>query len=422
MPFYIIEKQEQLNNISHLGDCFIHFITGNDNFHPKLQQTHLIYIHPLNNNKGYIFCINHTESFSLDLESVNSFLFNNTDKLFTLDKKRTMYFYKVWNKLYDINFISPIINNNITEICYDFYYTKYGNINNVNKLIPLSKHYEKYELIYKDVINIINNFNNINTTIYNFNNNELTEAYWKVESNGLYLNKNKFIEYFYNKSNFHGFNINKGKIYTSYFLYTKTSRPSNSFNNINFTSLSKNTGEREAFISENNYLIEFDYSAFHPHLAAKLCGLDIPNSIDIYDWLNMSKQDVFTNLYGGISEENLKHIYFKTIHKWICFQWQTNKYGITTKNRKFNWEKDNIDNMNKMLSYLLQSYETYYSVLTINKINDFLQNKKSKLVLTTFDSFLIDYNIEDGDISDDIQKIMEFPSKFKIGSNFNNLK
>mgnify|MGYP003531578111 FL=1 len=93
-----------------------------------------------------------------------------------------------------------------------------------------------------------------------------------------------------------------------------------------------------------------------------------------------------------------------------------------TKNRNFNWEKDGIDSSGKMLSYLLQSYETYYCVKTITKITEYLKNKKSKLILTTYDSFLIDYNIDDGNIKSDIKTLMEFPSKIKCGKNYNNLE
>lgn len=420
MAFYIIEKQEQLNNLSNLGDCFIHFIGGNDNYHPKLTNLSLIYLHSLNNDKGYILSINHTESFSLNIDSINSFLHNETNKLFCINKKDTMYFYNNFNKLFDINFIQNIKDITYTESCYNYYYNNYFNIYNVNNLIPISKHYEKYNFIFNKVKDIILLYNE-NNSIYKFNNTEHIEAFFHIENNGIKLDKNKYISFFGNKTKYHEFNIKEGNIYPKYNLYTKTSRPSNSFNNINLAALNKDNNERETFICNNDYLYEFDYSAFHPHLAAKLCNIEIPNNQDIYDWLNMSKQDVFHNLYGSIEEKYLEHPYFSKINKWISFTWQINKYGLATKNRYFNWEKDQIENGNKMLSYLLQSYETYYSVLTINKISKYLNNKKSKLILTTYDSFLIDYSLEDGDIKQDIKTIMEFPSKLKIGTNYNNL-
>jgi len=424
VPFYIIEKQDQLDKLPHLGDCFIHFITGNDNFHPKLTCINLIYIRSINEHKGYILCVDHTESFSLDLNNVYSFLWNNTNKLFVLDKKESMYFYNIWDKLYDINFISKVENLPDSNSCYNYFYYNYTNVYNVNRLLPISKHYEKYEQIFLHILPIINKaINNIyfENSIFNFNNNELTEAFWKIENNGIKIAKSEYIKYFGTKLKFPEFNISKGKIYVKYHLYSKTSRPSNIFNNINFAALVKDNGERETFIPEFDYLMEFDYTAFHPHLAAKLCNFELPKNKNLYEWLNIEKSEVFIQLYGGINEENLKHPYFAAISKWMNDIWQKNKYGVATKNRDFNWERDNIDSANKMLSYMLQSYETYYSVLTINKITDYLKNKKSKLILTTYDSFLIDYCKDDGDIKNDIQDIMEFPSKIKWGFNYNNL-
>jgi len=419
VPFYIIEKQDQLNNIPHLGDCFIHFITGNDNFHPKLTNVHLIYIRSINEHKGYMLCIDHTEVFSLELNNIYSFLWNNTNKLFVLDKKESMYFYDIWDKLHDINFISKIENLPNSDACYNYFYYNFPNMSNVNRLLPISKHYEKYENIFNQILPTINK-TPLNS-IYKFNNNELTEAFWKIESNGIKIAKSEYIKYFGTKSKFPEFNISKGKIYVKYYLYSKTSRPSNTFNNINFAALGKDNGERETIIPEFDYLMEFDYISFHPYLAAKLCGFELPKDQNLYELLNMEKSEVFHQLYGGITKENLKHPYFAAISKWMNMVWQKNKYGVTTKNRDFNWERDGIDNANKMLSYILQSYETYYSVLTINKITNYLKNKKSKLILTTYDSFLIDYHKDDGNIKNDIQDIMGFPSKIKWGFNYNNL-
>mgnify|MGYP006316721071 FL=1 len=137
--FYIIEKQEQLNQLPNLGDCFIHFIGNNDNFHPKLQELSLIYIRPLLDHKGYILCINHTESFSLNIENIYSFLHNNTNNLFVLNKKETMYFCDLKDKFKDINFISNI-ELNINNTCYNYFYNKFHNNPVLNNLIPISKH------------------------------------------------------------------------------------------------------------------------------------------------------------------------------------------------------------------------------------------------------------------------------------------
>ena len=88
MAFYVIEKTDQLEKLTHFGDCFIDFISQNNNFHSKISPLSLIYLRPLNDHKGYIFCLNHSESFSLDKEHIINWINNNTQKLFTPDKKR----------------------------------------------------------------------------------------------------------------------------------------------------------------------------------------------------------------------------------------------------------------------------------------------------------------------------------------------
>jgi hypothetical protein len=70
------------------------------------------------------------------------------------------------------------------------------------------------------------------------------------------------------------FNIKDNKIYTQYNLYNFTSRPTNSFNGINFAALNKDNGSREAFIPQNDILFEFDYEAYHPRILAKLIGYE----------------------------------------------------------------------------------------------------------------------------------------------------
>ena len=88
--FYIIERKEQLAKLQDLGDCFINFIPLNNNFHPKLTDISVIYIRPINHKKGWMICIKHNEAFSLDKDEVLNHIFNNTDKIFVLQKKETL--------------------------------------------------------------------------------------------------------------------------------------------------------------------------------------------------------------------------------------------------------------------------------------------------------------------------------------------
>jgi len=40
--FYIIERQDQLQQLGPFNDCFVRFIQQNDNYHPKLSSLSLI--------------------------------------------------------------------------------------------------------------------------------------------------------------------------------------------------------------------------------------------------------------------------------------------------------------------------------------------------------------------------------------------
>ena len=54
--FYIIETSEQLNEFFEIGyeKVFAEPILFNDQVHPALNHISLLYIKPLNNDKGYI--------------------------------------------------------------------------------------------------------------------------------------------------------------------------------------------------------------------------------------------------------------------------------------------------------------------------------------------------------------------------------
>ena len=51
-----------------------------------------------------------------------------------------------------------------------------------------------------------------------------------------------------------------------------------------------------------------------------------------------------------------------------------------------------------------------------------LENYNSKLVLYTYDSFLIDFNIKDGkSLIQDIKNVMKYPVKIQFGANYDDM-
>ena len=81
-------------------------------------------------------------------------------------------------------------------------------------------------------------------------------------------------------------------------------------------------------------------------------------------------------------------------------------------------------NPQQLFNYLIQSYETETNMQIISELNNFLKNQKTKLILYVYDSFLFDFNKEDG--KETLIKIKEiisknYPIKLKIGENYNEL-
>jgi len=424
--FYIIERQDQLEQLGPFKDCFIEFIQFNDAYHPKLNQLSLIYIRDLFDHKGYILCLDHSESFSLDKDTVFNWIEKNTKKLFVLDKKRAMYHYIITDKLYDINFFKLI--PNISNSCIDFYYKKYSNLPDINRLIPISKHYEKCENNFNAVLPVISR-HSTEDGIYAFNNGPLTRVFYEIESQGIKVDKKCFIEH-YKESLIHPeYNLKKGRIYSHYNLYTTTGRPSNTFNGINFAALNKTSGERLCYKPANDKFVEMDIQGYHPRLIGELINFDFKNKNTyetLGELLNVSQEEAkeltFKQLYGGIWNEYLNKPFFKDVNTFMDGMWDTYQYGgtYTTKNRIFISDADMTQP--KLLNYIIQSMETSTNVDMLVNILDYLKDKKTKLVLYTYDAFLFDYDEEDGNqLLITIKEMLKFPLNIKQGNTYHGL-
>jgi hypothetical protein len=133
-------------------------------------------------------------------------------------------------------------------------------------------------------------------------------------------------------------------------------------------------------------------------------------------------------LYGGIREEYKEYPFFAKLSDYLEHKWkQFNTSGYLTLAESKLIPKASIENptKNKILSYLIQSYETYYNVKTLVSIFELLKNKQTKLVLYTYDSFLFDVSRKDDKkLLTNIKNILElggFPIKMKTGDHYNSL-
>ena len=255
-------------------------------------------------------------------------------------------------------------------------------------------------------------------------------AFYSIERNGIPIINNA-IEIFDKRIKKH---ISNNMLYSDYFLYTSTGRPSNSFGSVNFAALTEN--KRKAIIPKNNKLIEFDYDAYHVRLIAKLINYKLPAD-SAHDYLakyygenisyKESKIKTFQYLYGIIPNHVIQlNPFFGKVKDLSSILWDefNTKGYIETPIFKRRLLSSNLQDMNenKLLNYLLQAYETEQNISTIIKIYQYLYKRKTKLILYTYDSFLFDYNIEDGnEVLENIKKILEnntYPTRTYTGNNY----
>lgn len=426
--FYIIEKSSQLQQLS-FEDCFVRFIPFNNNFHPALTELSLVYVRPLDSKKGYILCLKHNESLLLNKDEVFNWL-NTLGRIWVLDKKQSLHWYNNSDKLFDVNFLEPVDIKSLDNACISYYYSKHNALSNVNCLIPISKHYEMCETIFNMVLPVIKQYSLSNIT-FQFNNFRTANVFYNIEKNGIKVDKNCFIDYYNGKLTNPQFSLSRSKIYTQYNLYTTTSRPSNTFNSINFAALHKDDGERACFKPENDKFIELDFQGYHPRLIGEMIGFDFPKDKNTYDvlgeLLGVSRQEAkeltFKQLYGGVWYEYQNKPFFKDVIKYTDSMWDTYQYGGSIKcdNKIFIRDDENIT-CTKLFNYIVQSKETSTNVDLLKLVFDKLKDKKTKLVLYTYDAFLFDYSNEDKGLIQEIVNILDYPVNIKQGKTYHGLE
>lgn len=439
--FYIVEVKEQLQRLHPQEECYINVIPLSNNYHPILSEVSLIY-YKVKDQKGIIFPISHSEGFSLDLQVVKDFILKHKT-IFVLDKKQTTHLLGeefLNEKVLDINLLSlstsntpPYIQDLETNLHIHFY-QKYGDLKNVNSIIPIPKHYETQEKIYEKIVGFLDSKNH-----NGYYNNDYVKVFYGIEKQGIALDLPVFDVNFTPKNP--KFNIKDGIIYTQYNLYNFTSRPTNSFNSINFAALPKNGEARSSIVPQNDVLFEFDYEAYHPRILAKLIGYEFDKG-SVHESLGkmyfktedltqeqyqQSKELTFKQLYGGVFKQYKDIPFFHKVAQYTEEIWNVyetkGRLDLVGGRKLFDIENPTPQ---KLLNYKLQSGETFYNVHSIIKLQEYLATKKSNIILYTYDSVLIDYSKDDGketliEIKSLLESTFGFKVKAKYGNNYNNL-
>lgn len=207
--------------------------------------------------------------------------------------------------------------------------------------------------------------------------------------------------------------IKTNRLWSNYKLYTTTGRPSNTDHGFNLAALNKGDGTRNIIIpDEDSILMEWDYSAFHIRLISKLINYELPEG-NLHEYfgsqyfgtafLNQEQYDEakaisFRAVYGTIDEAHLKIPFYKEVSKYREKLYNEYKFNGFIRSVIFQRPIGLGKNLpeHKLFNYLLQNFETEFNSLTIKQLLNYLLNKKSKIILYTYDSFLLNINKEDG--------------------------
>ncbi len=416
--FWLVESKVQFEQFSNANweKVFIEVIPNSYLIHPAQNSICALYIRPLVSTKGFIVPLSHSETLNINMTEINTML-HKFSSIYVRDKKEFLHYLPL-KGLFDINQQNPPYIPELLQT-HHIFNRRYPNKKDVNRIIPIVKHYEYCEEIYNNLKD------KINGKINEFYNDKSSVVFNAIERSGIRVDKSKF------ESHFH--DIDGDYIYTQYNFKTLTGRPSNKFKGVNYAALNKENNSRESFIPRNDIFVEFDIGAYHPTLLAKLVDFDFGDE-DIHSAFakmygveyKKAKELTFKQLYGGVFDQYKDLEFFQKVQVYTDNLWEEfcEKGWIECPISKHRFEKNKLSEMKpqKLLNYLLQNLETAMNVHILWEIIKLLQNKKTKLVLYTYDSFLFDVSKEEVEILDEIKELFnkhKLQIKTCYGNNYN---
>ena len=437
--FYIVEEESKLVNLENLIrlGCYVEVVPTHDLYHPKLTSPIAVYLRLLKSDHGFIIPIDHDEGLNIDKQRVYELLLKSK-KLYTVDKKKLLYHFNLQDAT-DLSLLYCMVKFDRLEIdrsnpTINYFYNKFRDKPFINQLIPLSKLYESYENFY-DKIKFVIDFEK--PSGFDFYNNTATNVFYLIEQHGIGVYYEPFVETFSPRDPL--YNIVDNKVLTLYNLYNATSRPTNSFNSVNFAAIPHTEKHRSTFRPQNDYFVEFDFDGYHLRL---LCDqIDYPLSSESAhkqlakhyfgteditdDQYKEAKQINFQAIYGKIPEEHKDLKIFKEVQEYIDAMWYSfinDGYVWNTQSGKQFTKELKDMHPAKLMNYMMQSLETSNNIRILKEVLRYLKGKQTKIAVFTYDAILFDFSKEDGkETLERIQEILEedgkFPVKFKFSKN-----
>ena len=416
----IVENKKQLKEFIKKyksEDSILIPVFCDDNKHPIETEISVLYVQFMDEQE-YILPVNHSETLNIEIPDLNSKAIK-----YTYDRKLLNHFVKLDNVI-DVNLLhymatgAPLDIEQIDTNAHYYFHTKHYKKSNINKIIPVLKHLEYCRKVVKVLKDTISKFKETVNLSYN---NEVLDNLTYIESNGL--------------------QTTDGVVYSEYNPYTSTGRPSNRFGGTNFAALNKTDGSRKPYESrfKNGVLVEMDFDAYHLRLIADKVDYKFPEG-SVHEHMakfykcdyEESKRKSFQYLYGKIPIEVWQlNLYFSSVHDFIedlWKEWKSKEFIVSDIYNKRIYKRNLSDmSSNKLFNYTIQLMETENNMKVLTKLIPEIENNKSKLILYSYDSFLFDFNIEDGleylkKIKDIIEQDGKFPVKVSWGLNYHEMK
>ena len=401
-------------NIS-IDKVYVHPIWESVSVHPHNDGLSLLYIYDIEGDRELLINLNNIDNHTTTLEKFN-FDFN---ECYVYDNKSLLNHLSLDNSV-DASLIKYLQSNSQLKSTptptHTFYERRFSSFKGVNNLIPISKHIETI----RDIRNEFLSYYDLGWD---------SDCVKKFEN--FYIKPLHLVEQ-------NGIKTTNGMEWTQYHPFTTTSRPSNNFGGVNYAALNKDDGSRDRFISrfEGGKLVQFDYDAYHPRIIGKMVDEPIPMDVSGHQTLadmygvpyNDSKAITFRQLYGGVQSEYLHIPLFSKVSHKIDKMWmEFNRRGYVTTPLGRKLSKSNLKDMNanKLFNYMLQATETELNMKILSKVMDFLKDKRSKMVLYTYDSYLLDIHSDDFNSLQNLKILIEgngFPTKIEIGDRYSEMK
>lgn len=289
----------------------------------------------------------------------------------------------------------------------------------VNRYIPLLKHLEYCEYIIKQV-QAERASESIDTL--HFYSKYVLPSVTGIEESEINVDREAFKEIFKREA--------PEKIRCNYKLFTSTGRPSNSYKGINLAALTKGENSQRSFIiptHQAGFLVEYDFNAYHPRIIANLMNFPLPR-MNFHEYIGReyfgveskltpeqydeSKRLTFQNLYSTKPAGDVE--FFKAAESFASRLWDRFEIQGYVRShlsyRDIRQPPNGAFTKTKLFNYYIQATETEFSMLFINDVLQFIRdhNLKSRLVMYTYDSFLLDYHPEDDlSVLADIKNVFE---------------